>query len=1148
MTADRNDESKNIPVSREDEIRPNPASKGDGPQANAAGLDSGLTAAERDKNGLKPSDAAGAQASADVSPRGEAGSPGQTPVLDGHEKAAPKPEDKKRKPILKAVLKRPGPKQEAQSPPPGAAMAERIPAPAPSEEASAWGEPDSFAWNGEENPLPVAPAVLTGPGAKAVPGAPRPSAPDADPFFWTGEEAGYPSVPKPTFSYAKVSPAMLASRISAASQTSAPGQGAAAPDTGAKPAVLDKGSVAQAAAPQAPANQAVAPQTLASQAAVSQTSAEEKPPHPPGPEAPKADSPASAAHTPPPFPPLLEPEASLPAPPMLPERSEDNFFWSGEDPGPATRSAGVPPRISVSPPRISSRPSAASGSSAPLRSDSLGPSVAPAADEPGSPPLSGASAQDAPPLPVDAALAEPPSLTGDAGMATGKAPDPMPVAGLLPPPPPPPPPAFDESPAPVLSGQREPEHRAAAEKAEAEPGRRGTPLSLTAGPQADMDKVEDGHADMAVSPEVSWDYGTEFDLSAYMKDRQAGDEPDGREIDPESDPPGTPRPPTDAELVALRELLLKRELALLESFKARFGDPIGRTREISDILPEAIVLTAAKEDEKIERALAPLVNQIFKSSLRGKPHEFANAIFPVMGPAIRRSIAESFRSMVDSFQNSVEMALSWKGLRLRLESLRTGKPFSEVVMLHNLVYRVEQLFLIHRETGLVLNHVVDEGVASQDADMVSAMLTAIQDFVRDCFASGQQGDLESLQLGDYTIIVEQSPYAYLACVVRGNPPMELRQSLRNALELVQVEFLDELSSYKGDSAPFASTSGLLEQCLVSRFHRERPFSLIAKVVPVLTLLLIIGGLAYWRYNANEERRAAALAQQAAALAQQSKSESEQAFLQTMDGYVEKLRREPGILVMDLKDYMDPPWLVTCLRDDLARDPAEVLAEAGAKAGDFTVTTVPYISLEPVIVAKRVAGHIRPPQSVNMVFLPDGTLRLEGTAPVDWIMRARNEALAIPGVNKLDFEKLTDPRMEKLRQLVREVESVKVAFPLGKDTPVPRDVPKLEKAVNTLAELEKLASEMGISVQLTIYGHADSTGDTQRNYEISQARARTLAAMLYGKGSSLPVTLYGMGAEYARQGVTSPLGDQESRRIELRVHLARVTSATPEDLR
>ena len=110
-----------------------------------------------------------------------------------------------------------------------------------------------------------------------------------------------------------------------------------------------------------------------------------------------------------------------------------------------------------------------------------------------------------------------------------------------------------------------------------------------------------------------------------------------------------------------------------------------------------------------------------------------------------------------------------------------------------------------------------------------------------------------------------------------------------------------------------------------------------------------------------------------------------------------------------------------------------------------------------------------------------------------------------------------------------------------------DLPRLRRVVDTLAELEKLAGDMGISVQLTVYGHADTLGNDKRNFEISQARARTLAAMLYAKGSSMPISLYGMGAEYADKSATSPKGDQASRKVELRVHLSRSASAAPEEL-
>ena len=609
----------------------------------------------------------------------------------------------------------------------------------------------------------------------------------------------------------------------------------------------------------------------------------------------------------------------------------------------------------------------------------------------------------------------------------------------------------------------------------------------------------------------------------------------------DTDPPGVPRPPEEPEMVALRSLLMQRELALLENIKERLEDPIGHAHYVSQVVAEAILLRSGKDD-KLERAMDPIVEKLFKSALRKKPLDYANVLFPLMGPAIRRSIAEMFRSMLDNFHKSVEMAFSWKGLRWRFESLRTGKPFSEVVMLHTLVYRVEQLFLIHRETGLVLNHIVNEGVASQDADMVSAMLTAIQDFARDCFVSGQEGELESLQMGEYTILVEQSPYAYIACVLRGNPPIDVRRKLRSTLELIQVEFIEHLVGFNGNTSPFLLAERHLNECLVSRYvDEEKPLPLWVKALPILLLLALVSGFIYWRQNVR-------LAEETALAQQRQEEQKHLEFLYGMDRYVDTLRNEPGIIVLDVKEYSEVPWSVSLMRDELARDPAVVLRDAGAGPKDFELSSMPYISLEPVIVAKRVMQKIRPPESVAMNFSSTGTLTLTGTAPVDWMMRVRQEALALPGVKKIDMTGLTDPRMDYLKQLVRDVETVTVEFPLGKDTPVDSDLPKLKKAVETLTELERLASDMGIGVQLTVYGHADTLGNDKRNYEISQARARTLAAMLYAKGSSMPISLYGMGAEYADKTVVSPKGDQASRKVELRVHLSKMASATPEELR
>src|SRR5262245_64202634 len=120
---------------------------------------------------------------------------------------------------------------------------------------------------------------------------------------------------------------------------------------------------------------------------------------------------------------------------------------------------------------------------------------------------------------------------------------------------------------------------------------------------------------------------------------------------------------------------------------------------MAEHLPEAIVLRGQR-DRQIGRALAPTVETALRESIRRNPREIASAIFPVLGPAIRKAIAETLAALVASINRTIEHSLSPRGLKWRLEAWRTGVPYAQIVLKHALIYRVEQVFLIHGETGL----------------------------------------------------------------------------------------------------------------------------------------------------------------------------------------------------------------------------------------------------------------------------------------------------------------------------------------------------------------------------------------------------------------------------------------------------------------
>ena len=272
-------------------------------------------------------------------------------------------------------------------------------------------------------------------------------------------------------------------------------------------------------------------------------------------------------------------------------------------------------------------------------------------------------------------------------------------------------------------------------------------------------------------------------------------------------------------LEVLRHLILEPEQSQLRQLQERLDNLRVHPEDVSQVLPEAI-LHRARQDNQLTNALLPTVEEAIQSSVRKNPRILVEALFPLMGPAIRRAVAHRLRSMIASLNQTLAVSVSLRGLKWRLEALRTGVPFAEVVLLHTLHYRVEQVFLIHRQTGLLLQHVMAESVHVMDAEMISGMLTAIQDFVRDSFGVHEGEGLEAVQVGELTVRIEQGPHAILACIVRGTAPPELKGMCEDALAHIHGEYWQVLLAFEGDAAPFAGTRNHLEACIQSRYEAD----------------------------------------------------------------------------------------------------------------------------------------------------------------------------------------------------------------------------------------------------------------------------------------------------------------------------------------
>ncbi|MDH4044645.1 MAG: OmpA family protein, partial [Gemmatimonadota bacterium] len=288
------------------------------------------------------------------------------------------------------------------------------------------------------------------------------------------------------------------------------------------------------------------------------------------------------------------------------------------------------------------------------------------------------------------------------------------------------------------------------------------------------------------------------------------DTPDS--TDGEAAPVTTPDPATAEDFAALRALLLSPEQHEIAELRRRL-DALGVTaEELAASLPEAIALRAG-QDDRLARALGPTLETAFSESVRRNPQQIADAIYPALGPAIRKAITEAIAGLVTTINRSLESSLSIRGLKWRIEAWRSGVPYGQIVMKHALVYRVEQVYLIEAESGLLLSHVTAPDLAAPDADVISGMLTAIRDFVGDSFEPRADGGLRTFSVGDVTVLVEAGPRALLAAVVRGQHPPALLEKLQVTLELIHLRFAGPFARFDGDSAPFDAARPVLAECL-----------------------------------------------------------------------------------------------------------------------------------------------------------------------------------------------------------------------------------------------------------------------------------------------------------------------------------------------
>ncbi len=484
----------------------------------------------------------------------------------------------------------------------------------------------------------------------------------------------------------------------------------------------------------------------------------------------------------------------------------------------------------------------------------------------------------------------------------------------------------------------------------------------------------------------------------------------------------------DAEdLEALRRALIGKELDKLDALEERLDSQRITPQDVAKALPAAVVLSNER-DERLARALSGTIDSALHDSVRRDPQSLADALFPVLGPAIRKAIWAALSTVVESFNRALEDSVSVTGLRWRLEARRTKRPYHEVVLSHTLLYRVHQVFLTHRRTGIMLEHVQDPTIAVRDPDLVSMMLRAIEDFVSDSFGEEALGDeptalpVREVKFDDKDVLlVAPGPDGVVAAVVEGRVTSSLEERLQEAVEQIHAELGPRLRAFEGDTAPFVQALPILEDCLLEE-RKDRPPSKIrwvttAALVALAAFVLVWGWTSY--QTGREFRDVRASLEQA---------------VDAADGWSLQSITRVGADAFAAYSAGDGSWtgrrihaeidgevetggfIVRALRDPGAADFDSVAPAGLQRTLNVAWHLTPYLSLEPWLVAERLRSAWSVPAGVTISTGLDGRFVLSGEASYAWLAFARAQAQSFAGfeVDSLQIAERGRPELDSAK--------------------------------------------------------------------------------------------------------------------------------------
>ena len=532
------------------------------------------------------------------------------------------------------------------------------------------------------------------------------------------------------------------------------------------------------------------------------------------------------------------------------------------------------------------------------------------------------------------------------------------------------------------------------------------------------------------------------------------------------------------QLEQLRQLLLGKNNQRIRDIVEKDARKI-----VCNVVAEALH-DRQKTDGMVGQVLSPLVEEAVEHSITSRKEQFIGYMYPLVGRLVRKSVSAFLASFMEQTNQLLENNFTLKGIKWRFKAWRSGVTYSQYIVSQTYLFRVEQVFLIHSDTSMLLKTVIRDKTQATDAELVSAMLSAINDFVSDSFSttSNDKQHLDEIKTDNFTLLIKQGPQAILVAAITGNAPANVGKMLQLSLENIHKIYSTELQNFNGDTLPFENTELLLNKCLVAK-HKETEVN--RKKLPWMAIVLFIVILftavfflfKQWQFDSKIQQ-------------------------------IQSLDDSPGIVLLDV-EQCEKSICIALLRDPIAESPISWLKKVDFAGIDIQITEHRYHSLDIKLNHKRLNALIKN--------FPELTYNKKDGLYYGELMRAdfiKLNGLMAPLSDSVDINKvlngitIIDPIVSvsenKINQLliqqkINNIEQISISFNTNQSTLTTSEKIELKDLSKDILSIIKLANKLNYKIKIVVMGASNPIGSTTYNQKLSVKRAQSVKNELINNG-------------------------------------------------